>query len=188
MADGADGIVCSSLRVSANSMSLALACIPFLVPAMDIAENPSREIAQTHQESLCNPLARSPYAKGLRQFTDSTGKWASKTFCRKLGKYRPYNAAWSMECGIIYQEWLMNRTKKKFPLADYCTNRKIAEQRYNGGGWILKEIRKADSLDMVEVRKQCTRAKWACKENYEYPVRISNRQTHYAFIGGELCS
>jgi len=50
-----------------------------------ISRNPSREAALTEQESAWRVTARSPYAKGLRQFTDNTGKYVAKTICKDLG-------------------------------------------------------------------------------------------------------
>lgn len=162
------------------------------------SNNPSREGALSEQESNWNCRARSPYAKGCRQFTDSTGRWASKTFCRDLGSYRPYDPAWAFPCGIRYVERLQSNNKYD---GGYCFNRLVAEKEYNGGGWILKEIRKAISSvgtttfnsktskqKFKLTRTFCVRARWACKENYEYPERISRKQPKYKSLGGKQCT
>ena len=152
------------------------------------AKNPSREAAQTQQESAWNPKARSPYAKGLRQFTDKTGWWASRTFCADLGAYRPYNPTWSLKCGIRYMEKLERQVTRIYPKAQPCWVRKVAEQMYNGGGWILKELKRSKSTDLNEARRVCSRASWACKENYEYPKRISKIQNKdFSHLRGIKC-
>jgi len=147
------------------------------------AKNPSREAAQTEQESSWNPKATSPYAKGLRQFTDSTGRWMARTACRRLGSYQPYNPVWSLRCGIIYQELL----QKNNHYGNYCLNRKIAEQEYNGGSRVITELRRSKSNSLDKARKYCRRAKWACKENYNYPKQIARRQVKYIKLGGVYC-
>jgi membrane-bound lytic murein transglycosylase MltF len=156
----------------------------------DGAKNLSRELAQTEQESSWNPNAQSPYAKGLRQFTDSTGQWMARTKCKHLGSYQPFNAEWSIRCGVIYQESLQ-QTK----YGDYCNNRKVAEQMYNGGYWVKWELEKAESSNLADAEKACyskllngrQRKDWACKENYSYPRHISERQKKYQSMGGEMC-
>jgi soluble lytic murein transglycosylase-like protein len=155
------------------------------------AENLSRELAQTEQESAWNPNAQSPYAKGLRQFTDSTGQWMARTKCRHLGSYQPFNPEWSIRCGVIYQESL-----QQTQYGDYCNNRKVAEQIYNGGYWVKWELKTANSIDLKDAEQACystlyngkQRKDWACKENYEYPERISKRQIKYKALGGQICA
>ena len=154
----------------------------------EVSNNPAREIAQTEVESGFNPFAKSPYASGLRQFTKTTGEWASRTMCRSLGPYQEYGAEWQIRCGVIYQQWL----EKKAPTTGcYCDTRQNAERAYNGGmGWINKESRIALSNkteDLVAVCGDTGRAGWACKENTSYHVKISTRATKYAIYGGELC-
>ena len=158
---------------------------------LEQAENPSREAALTEQESNWNPLAKSPYATGLRQFTKRTGQWAGRTICRDIGPYKAYNERWQMLCGIRYVEHLI----KNNHFGSYCMNRLIAEQEYNGGAWVLWEIEKAGVVDLRKAREQCgTKLKNGrkrhianCKENYEYPIRISKKQPKFKFLGGEMC-
>jgi len=150
-----------------------------------VAKNPSREAALTEQESAWNIKARSPYAKGLRQFTDSTGKWMARTKCRHLGSYQPYNPEWSLRCGVIYIESLQKNNKYK---GGYCFNRKVAEQEYNGGSGVIRELRRSKGNSLKKAKKYCRRARWACKENYEYPIRISKKQPKYKHLGGTQCN
>jgi len=145
-----------------------------------ISKNPSREAALTEQESAWRVRAKSPYAKGLRQFTDKTGRHVAKTICRDLGNYRPYDPMWSLRCGVRYVEWLetYNTLPPKYK-KDYCFNRRVAEQMYNGGSAILRELKSARYFTFEEARKVCERATWACKENYEYPKKIDEKQKKY---------
>lgn len=168
-------------------------CRPYVNTFKEVAKNASRELSLTWQESNCNPRARSSYAKGLRQFTDKTGKWASRTICSSFGVYKPYNSDWSAKCGVKYIEWLEAKTANKYP---YCLNRKIAEQRYNGGAWVLWELRTAKTNSLSKAKVVCgsrlfngrRRAGWACKENYEYPVKISKHQrAKFSDIKGTQC-
>ena len=156
-----------------------------------LANNPSRECALTEQESAWDMFAQSPYAKGLRQFTDSTGKWLAQSHCSHLGSFQPFNPDWSMRCGIIYSELL----QKNNNFGSYCLNRKIAEAEYNGGAWIVWEMQFSNN-NLVKAEQICgkvllnngrKRAKWACKENYGYFVHISRRQPKYESLGGTFC-
>ena len=164
---------------------------PYLSLLKKISDNPSREAALTEQESAWNVFARSPYAKGLRQFTDATGTWLARSHCSHLGSYQPYNSDWSLRCGVIYVQKLQDNNK----YGPYCNNRKIAEQEYNGGAWVIWELLTARTNRLHIAKKVCgtrlfngrKRAGWACKENYEYPERISKRQIKYKALGGQLC-
>lgn len=164
---------------------------PYATLIKRISKNPSREMALTEQESGWNTNARSPYAKGLRQFTDRTGRWLARTHCRSLGRYKPYDPNWSLRCGVIYVELLQKNNR----YGDYCNNRKIAEQEYNGGTWVIWELRTAKTHNLKKAQQACygtlyngkQRAEWACEENYNYSKHISRRQIKYTSIGGQLC-
>ena len=170
-------------------------CRPYIDKFL-LTNNPIREAALTEQESGCNQFAESPYAKGLRQFTDDTGEWLSVTLCKHLGPYDPFNADWSLECGFIYITYL----QKNNSFGSYCLNRIIAEQEYNGGAWVIWEYTYAGSLSAA--RKICgvklipdhrgrlrkRNVKWACPENYEYPEHITRRGNKYLNLGGNLCN
>ncbi len=147
------------------------------------ANNPSREAALTKQESAWRVRAKSPYAKGLRQFTDKTGRWAARTICKEFGSYRPYDGVWSLRCGIKYIQWL----EAKKLTSNYCLNRYLAEQRYNGGAWVLRELALVETKTLEKAQEKCLRTKSNCKENYSYPIKISNKQTFYLKLGGQYC-
>jgi len=154
------------------------------------SENPSRFIAQAHQESLCNPLAKSPVgAVGLMQIMPFNFDWFEDSICRHLGKARPNNAWWSAKCGMAYMDWF---TVDLFN--DYCKNKEVDEQRYNGGYHIIWELNQG-SLDFDKAKNICgtrlsngrKRSKASCRENYDYPKKISDRQKQYAELGGIQC-
>lgn len=165
-------------------------CKPY-VSYFTESSNPSREMAQTEQESGCNPFAQSPYAKGLRQFTDRTGEWMSLTHCKHLGDYDPFNVNWSIKCGLVYMELLESNND----FGDYCFNRQVAEAEYNGGAWVIWELKHTNNESLSKAQAVCgtklyngrKRANWACKENYEYPEHITRRQSNYVTIGGQQC-
>jgi len=167
-------------------------CVPYVRYFIN-SSNPSREMAQTEQESGCNPMAESPFAKGLRQFTDRTGEWMSITHCKHLGDYAPFNERWSIECGLIYMQVL----EANNDFGDYCFNRTVAEAEYNGGAWVIWELKAVDNSSLDDAQQICgkiklhngrKRAGWACKENYEYPEHITRRQPNYLSLGGRVCN
>ena len=172
----------------------------------ETAANPSREAALTEQESSWDIFAESPFAQGLRQTTEDTGEWLSMTICRDLGPYEPFMPEWSIKCGIRYSEWLQrNNEFNRVPTNpgdihhgafDYCNNRRIAEQEYNGGAWVVWELRTAKTNELALAETVCgtvldngrKRHARSCRENYEYPRRIDARQVkYYRELGGRLC-
>ena len=157
-----------------------------------VAGNPSREAAQTEQESSWDIFAESPFAKGLRQFTDETADWLSAGLCRDLGPYDPWDARWQLECGIRYVEKLQADNA----YGGYCNNRHVAEQEYNGGAWVVWELRTAESVSLQDARAVCgqrldngrKRSNRSCAENYSYPTHIDRRQSRYAMqLSGMVC-
>lgn len=171
-------------------------CQP-LVPYYLKAKNPSREAALTEQESGCNQFAQSPYASGYRQFTDATGKWLARSHCKHLGPYQKFNRRWQLECGILYAELKEsnNTYAPQYGKSEYCINREVAEKEYNGGNWVIWELADANG-DILMAESICgsvvlkngrMRAKWACKENYDYSKHIAKRQPKYEKLGGEIC-
>lgn len=175
------------------------ACQPYLPLIVEISKNPSREAALTEQESSCNPSAKSKYAEGLRQFTPETGKWLSRTKCKHLGSYQPYNEEWSLRCGVIYSESKEDQVLAAKPFEklnpSYCEVRTVAEMLYNGGYWVIWEMITASTVDIKTAENFCgkvlhngrKRSKWSCDENYKYPEHISQRQSKYLTLGGEYC-
>jgi len=96
---------------------------------------------------------------------------------------------WSLRCGVRYIEWLEDHNtlpKQK----SYCFNRRVAEQMYNGGASVLRELKEARFFTLEEAKKICSRASWACKENYSYPLKIDAKQVKYKAQGvkGKLCT
>ena len=181
---------------------LLLLFVPYTFPAelpgkqwheliQEVADNPSREAALTEQESSWRIFAESPFAKGLRQFTPETADWLEMGMCSHLGSGDVFDPVWSLKCGIIYSEYL---EKEKF--GDYCNTRKVAEMRYNGGYWIVWELRTAQSTEIDDAADHCgtelyngrKRSFRSCTENYFYPIKISERQKKYIELGGRQCS
>jgi len=151
--------------------------------------NKSRFLAQCHQESLGNPLAKSPFAEGLMQFTPQTAEWAESSFCRHLGKARLTSAWWSAKCAEAYMSWIEERTPSD---GSYCSTKRNAERGYNGGlGWLTREAKLTSdhSYDgLIQVCSDTGRALWACRENSSYSDRISRHQKIlYANHGGRQC-
>jgi hypothetical protein len=136
--------------------------------------------ATIHQESAWNPLAQSPYAKGLTQFTDPT--WADMVrrdpSIGELGDV--FNAHAAIRAMTTYHHALWSL----FPKSDDGTNRwAFVLSAYNGGpGFVMKDQRlcafliECDPLawwDNVELHSR--RASWAFKENRGYPRNILKR-------------
>lgn len=158
------------------------------------AENPSLWAAQIDQESTCNQFAKSPFANGVAQITPSTGNALARKDCKDLGPYRKFDDHWQMTCGLRLEEKNERYSEKRFPELSYCEMKAMGQKIYNGGYWAVWEYEDAGSLHGAELicsnvvlsngRK---RAKWACNENYEYPVRIRKRQPNFIALGGVLC-
>lgn len=191
--------LCASLSISAEVISSNISdlsdepvpCVRYAHYFVD-SNNPSREMAQTEQESSCNPFAESAFAKGIRQFTDQTGEWMSLTHCKHLGDYDPFNAEWSIKCGLIYMEVL----ERDNDYGDYCFNRQVAEAEYNGGAWVVWELGSIGNVSLDDAEGVCgvvelpngrKRAMWACEENYDYIRNITQRQPKYLILGGKYC-
>ena len=157
-----------------------------------VARNPMSEMAQTEQESSWNRFAESPWARGLRQTTPDTEDWLEWHICVDLGPADPWDPAWSLECGIIYQEWL----EDQFDTNDYCLDRYLGLRAYNGGRtWILREYSVAETYDRGALEAVCgvpdangrSRSERSCRENVQYPVSIARREPRYSDYGGRIC-
>ncbi|URX63269.1 transglycosylase SLT domain-containing protein [Luteibacter anthropi] len=83
---------------------------------------------QLHQESGWNPLARSPYAQGLAQFTPPTAAWIPQ-ICPGLDHPDPWDASWSIRAVACYDQWLFKRA----PGATACDRWAMTLSAYNGG-------------------------------------------------------
>ena len=159
---------------------------------------PARMAAQIHQESGWNPRAQSPYAMGLTQFTPSTAKWLPDV-CPEVGPPDVWNPRWSISAQHCYMAWLFHRADpiRAKPMTT-CDRWAFALRAYNGGeGWLRRE-REASARGGAnpnawrEVEGFRSRARWAHKENTEYPQRILLRiEPAYlaaGWPGGPACS
>lgn len=138
----------------------------------------ARLAAQIHQESGWRADARSPFANGLAQFTPSTAKWLPEV-CPQVGPPDAWDPDWSLRAQACYDAWLYKRvrTLPGSSMTD-CDRWAFTLRGYNGGeGWVMRERRKAasggaDPNNWHAVAPYRVRAKWAHKENTDYPRRI----------------
>lgn len=153
--------------------------------------NPSRNMAQTEQECSWNHYAISRAgAIGCAQVMPETLEHGSKTWARHLGEPQPNNPRYAAEFLESYMKFFTIDM-----MDDYCSNRKVDEQRYNGGFYIIWELRESDgTLEGAEsicgVKRLSNgklRSKNSCDENYKYPKHVSRRQVKYKSIGGIVC-
>ena len=130
--------------------------------------------SQIHQESTWNHLAKSKYAKGLTQFTDSTAEWMIDIF-PELKRANVYNPNWSIRAMLLYDSWLDVRIKS----IDDCNQWAMILSSYNGGlTWLnrdkeLTETRGSNpNIWWNNVEKYSNRADWAIRENRNYSKSI----------------
>ena len=130
--------------------------------------------SQIHQESTWNHLAKSKYAKGLTQFTDSTAEWMIEIF-PELKRANVYNPNWSIRAMLLYDSWLDERIQS----IDDCNQWAMILSSYNGGlTWLnrdkeLTETRGSNpNIWWNNVEKYSNRADWAIKENRNYSKNI----------------
>ena len=130
--------------------------------------------SQIHQESTWNHLAKSKYAKGLTQFTDSTAEWMIEIF-PQLKRANVYNPNWSIRAMLLYDSWLDDRIKS----IDDCNQWAMILSSYNGGlTWLnrdkaLAEAKGSDpNIWWNHVEKYSNRADWAIRENRNYSKSI----------------
>lgn len=148
--------------------------------------------SQIHQESTWNHLAKSKYAKGLTQFTDSTAEWMIEIF-PQLKRANVYNPNWSIRAMLLYDSWLDDRIKS----IDDCNQWAMILSSYNGGlTWLnrdkaLAEAKGSDpNIWWNNVEKYSNRADWAIRENRNYSKSIIfKHQNLYANWGKSyICS
>ena len=165
-------------------------CRPYVKYLTD-SENPSRFMAQIEQESTCDPYALSRTgAIGLVQIMPDTLKWGARTFARHLGEADAHDPIYAIEFLKAYMDYF---TVDLFD--DYCSNKTVDEARYNGGFYIIWEIRHSDGtlagaesvcgVERLENGKM--RSLSNCRENYGYSRHIARRQTKYLVLGGKHC-
>ena len=130
--------------------------------------------SQIHQESTWNHLAKSKYAKGLTQFTDSTAEWMIEIF-PQLKRANVYNPNWSIRAMLLYDSWLDDRIKS----IDDCNQWAMILSSYNGGlTWLNRDKALAEAkgsnpnIWWNHVEKYSNRADWAIRENRNYSKSI----------------
>ena len=130
--------------------------------------------SQIHQESTWNHLAKSKYAKGLTQFTDSTAEWMIEIF-PELKRANVYNPNWSIRAMLLYDSWLDDRIKS----IDDCNQWAMILSSYNGGlTWLNRDKALAEAkgsnpnIWWNHVEKYSNRADWAIRENRNYSKSI----------------
>lgn len=146
--------------------------------------------AQLTQESGFRPNARSRFANGLAQFTPATEKWIKQQYPKSLRHGNAFDPQWSIRAMVRYDQWLYARVKA----VNSCHRWAFVLAGYNGGlGWIQRDKRLAKRHGKNPLRwfghveKHSPRAKWAFKENRDYPRKIIYRhQKHYRHWGGKL--
>lgn len=148
--------------------------------------------SQIHQESTWNHLAKSKYAKGLTQFTDSTAEWMIEIF-PQLKRANVYNPNWSIRAMLLYDSWLDDRIKS----IDDCNQWAMILSSYNGGlTWLNRDKALAEAkgsnpnIWWNNVEKYSNRADWAIRENRNYSKSIIfKHQNLYADWGKSyICS
>lgn len=135
----------------------------------------ARFAAQIHQESGWRPDARSPFAKGLTQFTPPTAEWIAQVY-PALHPPNPWDAEWAIRAQVTYMQHLLRQVQ---PAASECDLWAFAMSAYNGGGgWVRRDRRLAERAGadpdrwFGHVELHTRRADWAREENREYVRRI----------------
>lgn len=137
---------------------------------------------QIEQESGWNPNARSPYAKGIAQFTDAT----AAQFADDNGEVDAFNPDWALRAQSRYMRVLYVRVH--YPHECDLVGATLSE--YNGGpGWHDKRQARAadptDFWDSVRIVNPGVRPE-AQRENEQYSqVIVFKRQYNYVTWGGE---
>lgn len=130
---------------------------------------------QIQQESNWRPDVSSAYAHGLAQFTPDTSEWISNRYKTELGANQPFNPSWALRALIRYDYFLHTRIRGDRP----CDRWAMVLSAYNGGlGWLLRDKNQAREngaspyLWFDHVERYSPRAKWAYRENRQYPRNI----------------
>lgn len=137
--------------------------------------------AQMHQESGCNPAARSRVgAGGLTQFMPATAQDLAKRYPNELGPADPFSPRWAIGAQVRYMRDLIRaRDKRQAKPLTECARWWFGLRDYNGGsGWTERERRKAqaagaDPDNPLAVEPfNAGRAPANHHENTDYPRRI----------------
>lgn len=158
-------------------------------------QNKSWFAALIDTESRYNPFAESPRgAYGLTQIMPNNYEWLENDVCRHLGRAKPEDTAWQVSCGQALFEW--GEKWAKGPLFDsYCDNEYIKSLLYNGGYYVIWEIKYSDGTIQggkeicgTKLPNGRKRSKGSCMENYKYHVTISKKQKLFTNLGGKQCT
>ena len=147
-------------------------------------EERARRKGQVHTESAWRQHVSSKYAHGPTQFTKPTWRDISPYTSPSCKGVSIFDAPCSFRAQLVYMKRLERANRRMSSWEDVM---KAAEAGYNGGqGWINREYRRCAKLPNCNPRrwddhleKVCIRAAWACKENREYPHRISRFAKRY---------
>jgi len=148
--------------------------------------------AQFHQESAWNNDAKSHVgAKGLGQFMPGTAADVHRRY-KDLNELPMYSPTWSVKALFLYDRELYNAIKpiRGGTIPD-CSRYAMMLSAYNGGlGWLNRDRQLTIKAGMNpdrwwgHVENYSGRAKWAIKENRDYPVRIMLRHTQTYLAAG----
>ncbi len=155
--------------------------------------NPSRNMALAEQECSWNHNAISPVgAMGCAQVMPDTLEWGAETFAAHLGEPDPHNPEYAAHFTEAYMVYL---DIEPFGAGAYCRNRWVDELRYNGGYYIIWELKYSDgsfagaeSICGTRMPNGRKRSQASCKQNYDYMKHIDRRQPKYRAMGGKLCN
>lgn len=132
--------------------------------------------AQVAQESGFRANAKSAYAGGLSQFTESTAIWISKVYPDELGDVDIFNPAWSLRAQARFTKHLYDQATFA---ATSCDKFSFLLSGYNGGsGWWSRDraLAKKYGADTTRwfwhVEKYSSRSAAAFQENRSYVKRI----------------
>lgn len=155
--------------------------------------------AQIHQESMWNNEAKSYVgAQGIGQFMPATAREVHERY-PDLNRLPMYSPLWSIRGLMLYNRQLYRSIKPlKRSYLHPCSHYAMMLSSYNGGlGWLNRDRRltiaagKNPDIWWGNVENYSNRARWAIKENRDYPVRILLRHLplylSHGYPGEHVC-
>lgn len=144
-------------------------------------------LAQIHQESGFNPLAKSASgAMGIMQFMPGTARWVETE--NGWGGMDPYNPVWAIRAGIWFDWYLYERIKVH---DTECDRWHFTLSSYNGGmGWMRDRQRHSPQPGSWSVTGRINPgiSFAAQRENEAYSPRILYvHQPKFAEFGRVVC-
>jgi len=138
--------------------------------------------AQIEQESAWKPDAKSPFAEGLTQFTASTKLAVEKKYGIQTENITNPRHACILQSLLMVE--LLQVSERR--LEGFHSSMAGALRLYNGGPLFWCEWRKAGRpTDAFAVEPFSCRARWAHKENTEYPrIILCKRLEKYKGVLG----